>query len=270
MDQPLRQSPRRRGARHVPLLLPRLQRHRRRHRHRPGRDRDARHRPRLRLRPRARDHGLRPPERRAFQPRGKRGAVIAGKFPSRDVVPYWIAQLVGGFGAVLVIEIVYSSLVTDALDNQPGIGIDNWAALVLRSSRRRSSSSSPHGGNRRSRRLEGRHGAVPDRPLHLHGRGHRRAGLGRLVQPRSVARPVLYNQDWGNVGSHVGPLTGGVLGGAIWTFLVDAASRCRSDPNRIRKRREGASSARSLSWSAGERSRRRTSGRRHRRGADRG
>ena len=35
--------------------------------------------------------------------------MVAGRFPARDVVPYWIAQLVGGFGAVLVMAIVYSS-----------------------------------------------------------------------------------------------------------------------------------------------------------------
>ena len=47
------------------------------------------------------------------------------------MIPYWIAQLVGGFGAVLVMGIVYSSQVTDALHTQPGSGIDDWAALVL-------------------------------------------------------------------------------------------------------------------------------------------
>jgi aquaporin Z len=66
-----------------------------------------------------------------FNPAVSAGLAVAGKFPGRDVVPYWIAQLVGGFGAVLVMAIVYSSDVTDALHTQPGSGIDNWAALVL-------------------------------------------------------------------------------------------------------------------------------------------
>ena len=43
-----------------------------------------------------------------FNPAVSAGLAIAGRFPSRDVVPYWIAQLVGGFGAVLVMAIVYS------------------------------------------------------------------------------------------------------------------------------------------------------------------
>ena len=69
---------------------------------------------------------------RPLQPRGHARAVaVAGRFPTRDVVPYWIAQLVGGFGAVLVMAIVYSSNVTDSLQTAPGSGIDDWAALVL-------------------------------------------------------------------------------------------------------------------------------------------
>ena len=66
-----------------------------------------------------------------FNPAVTLGAMVAGRFPSRDVVPYWIAQLVGGFGAVLVMAIVYSSDVTDSLHTAPGSGIDDWAALVL-------------------------------------------------------------------------------------------------------------------------------------------
>ncbi|MGH3132340.1 MAG: MIP/aquaporin family protein, partial [Gaiellaceae bacterium] len=66
-----------------------------------------------------------------FNPAVSAGLAVAGKFPSREVVPYWIAQLVGGFGAVLVMAIVYSSDVTDSLHTVPGSGIDDWAALVL-------------------------------------------------------------------------------------------------------------------------------------------
>src|SRR3990170_3006230 len=66
-----------------------------------------------------------------YTPAVSAGLAIAGRFPSRDVVPYWIAQLVGGFGAVLVMAIVYSSDVTDALSTQPRSGLDDWAALVL-------------------------------------------------------------------------------------------------------------------------------------------
>jgi aquaporin Z len=66
-----------------------------------------------------------------FNPAVSAGLAVAGRFPAREVVPYWIAQLVGGFGAVLVMGIVYSSEVMDSLHTQPGSGIDEWAALVV-------------------------------------------------------------------------------------------------------------------------------------------
>ena len=74
-----------------------------------------------------------------FNPAVSAGLAVAGRFPSRDVVPYWIAQLVGGFGAVLVMAIVYSSQVTDALSNQPGSGSTTGRRSCSRSSRRGSS-----------------------------------------------------------------------------------------------------------------------------------
>src|SRR5512139_3811600 len=51
-----------------------------------------------------------------FNPAVSAGLAVAGRFPGRDVVPYWIAQLLGGFMAVLVMAIVFSKNVTDALD----------------------------------------------------------------------------------------------------------------------------------------------------------
>ena len=44
---------------------------------------------------------------------------------------------------------------------------------------------------------------------------------GGSFNPARSLDPVLYNQDWGNVWIYiVGPLAGGILGGAIWAFLV--------------------------------------------------
>src|SRR5262249_60804010 len=43
---------------------------------------------------------------------------------------------------------------------------------------------------------------------------------GGSFNPARSLDPVLYNQDWGDVWIYlVGPLAGGVLGGAIWAFL---------------------------------------------------
>ena len=157
-----------------------------------------------------------------FNPAVSAGLAIAGRFPSRDVVPYWIAQLVGGFGAVLVMAIVYSSEVTDSLQTQPGSGIDDWAALVLEIV------------------ATGLFVmviltvATDERAAWKGVMAPFLIGLfiftaavtvgpasGGSFNPARSLDPVLYNQEWGDVWIYiVGPLAGAVLGGAIWTYLV--------------------------------------------------
>jgi MIP family channel proteins len=157
-----------------------------------------------------------------FNPAVTAGLTVAGKFPGRDVVPYWIAQLVGGFLAVLVMAIVFSSSVTDALSTSPGEGIDDWAALVLEIVAT---------------------GlflmviltvATDDRAPWKGVMAPLMIGLfiftaavavgpssGGSFNPARSLDPVLYNQEWSDVWIYiVGPLAGAVLGGAIWTFIV--------------------------------------------------
>ena len=66
-----------------------------------------------------------------FNPAVSAGLAACRKFPWHEVIPYWIAQLVGGFVAALVIVIVYSSRAADALETVPGLGISSGAALLL-------------------------------------------------------------------------------------------------------------------------------------------
>ncbi len=66
-----------------------------------------------------------------FNPAVSLGLAAARKFPSKEVIPYWIAQLVGGFAAVLAVALVYSGGAVDALDTAPGVGISNGGALLL-------------------------------------------------------------------------------------------------------------------------------------------
>ena len=66
-----------------------------------------------------------------FNPAVSLGLAAARKFPPKEVLPYWIAQLVGGFVAVLAVAIVYSGNAVDALDTAPGLGISNVGALLL-------------------------------------------------------------------------------------------------------------------------------------------
>jgi aquaporin Z len=157
-----------------------------------------------------------------FNPAVSAGLAIAGRFSPRDVVPYWIAQLVGGFVAVLVMAIVYSSEVTDSLQTQPGSGIDDWAALVLEII------------------ATGLFVmviltvATDERAAWKGVMAPFLIGLfiftaattvgpasGGSFNPARSLDPVLYNQEWGDVWIYiVGPLAGGVLGGAIWSYLV--------------------------------------------------
>jgi len=156
-----------------------------------------------------------------FNPAVSAGLAIAGKFPSRDVVPYWIAQLAGGFVAVLVMAIVYSSDVTDSLHTRPGSGIDDWAALVL----------------------EIVATALFVMVILTVATDERAAWKGVMAplliglfiftaattvgpasggsfNPARSLDPVLYNQKWGDVWIYiVGPFAGSVLGAAIWSFL---------------------------------------------------
>ena len=66
-----------------------------------------------------------------FNPAVSVALAAARKFPWREVVPYWIAQLVGGFVSALVIVIVYSGAAADALTTAPGLGISSGSALLL-------------------------------------------------------------------------------------------------------------------------------------------
>jgi aquaporin Z len=159
-----------------------------------------------------------------FNPAVSAGLAIAGKFPSRDVLPYWIAQLVGGFGSVLVMAIVYSKAVTNSLDTNPGAGIDDWAALVLEII------------------ATGLFVmviltvATDERAAWKGVMAPLLIGLfiftaattvgpasGGSFNPARSLDPVLYNQDWGNVWIYiVGPLAGGILGAAIWAYVIAA------------------------------------------------
>jgi aquaporin Z len=66
-----------------------------------------------------------------FNPAVSLGLAVARKFPAREVVPYWLAQLAGGILAVAAVSAVYSEAATDALDTAPGHGISNGGALTL-------------------------------------------------------------------------------------------------------------------------------------------
>jgi MIP family channel proteins len=157
-----------------------------------------------------------------FNPAVSAGLAVAGRFPPREVPWYCGAQLVGGFAAVLVMAIVYSGDVTDALHTQPGSGVDSWAALVLEIVATAlfvmviltvATDERAAWNGVMAPFLIGLFiftAAVTVGPA-----------SGGSFNPARSLDPVLFNQEWGDVWIYiVGPLAGGILGGAIWAYLM--------------------------------------------------
>lgn len=157
-----------------------------------------------------------------FNPAVSAGLAVARKFPSRDVVPYWIAQLVGGFGAVLVIAIVFSSSAVDSLDPAPGSGIGDWAAVLLELIATALFVSVILTVATDTRAAW--NGVMAPLMIGLFiyiAASTVGAASGGAFNPAVALDPVLYNQDWSNVWIYiVGPLAGAIIGGAVWANLV--------------------------------------------------
>jgi MIP family channel proteins len=66
-----------------------------------------------------------------FNPAVSLGLAVGRRFPMPEVVPYWIAQLIGGFVAAVVASILYTSDVKDSLVTAPGAGVEDWRALLI-------------------------------------------------------------------------------------------------------------------------------------------
>jgi MIP family channel proteins len=161
-----------------------------------------------------------------FNPAVSLGLAAARKFPASEVIAYWIAQLVGGFLAVLAIALVYSEAATDALDTAPGKGISNLAALVLEII------------TTALFVMVIATVATDDRAAWKGVMAPLMIGLfifaavnavgpasGGSYNPARSLDPVIYNGDWGKIWIYlVGPLVGGVIGGVIWA-VFGAAGR---------------------------------------------
>jgi len=156
-----------------------------------------------------------------FNPAVSLGLAVARKFPPREVLPYWGAQLVGGFVAVLAIAVVYSERATDSLDNAPGPGISKGAALLLELIATAlfvmvictvaTDDRAPWKGVMAPLLI----GLFIFTAADAIG-----PASGGSFNPARSLDPVLYNWDWGKVWIYlVGPLLGGAIGGAIWLLF---------------------------------------------------
>ena len=156
-----------------------------------------------------------------FNPAVSAGLAVARKFPLRDIVPYWVAQLVGGFVAVVVIAIVYSSNATNALNTAPGKGISNGGALLLEAIATAlfvmvictvaTDDRAPWKGVMAPLLI----GLFIFTAATAVG-----PASGGSFNPARSLDPVLYDRHFHDIWIYlVGPLLGGVVGGAVWTLF---------------------------------------------------
>jgi len=159
-----------------------------------------------------------------FNPAVSLGLAAARKFPPKEILPYWIAQLVGGFVAVIVVAIVYSGTAVDALDTAPGVGISDGGALLLELIATAlfvivictvaTDDRAPWKGVMAPLLI----GLFIFTAADALG-----PASGGSFNPARSLDPVLYNWDFGDVWIYlVGPLAGGVIGGAIWVLFGPA------------------------------------------------
>jgi aquaporin Z len=154
-----------------------------------------------------------------FNPAVSAGLAAAGKFPAGEVVAYWVAQLVGGYLAVLSVAVVFSGDATDALNTAPGSGIDGWGALVLEIIATAlfimvictvaTDDRAPWKGVMAPLLI----GLFIFTAVTAVG-----PASGGSYNPARSLDPVLFNFDFDDIWIYLaGPLVGGIMGGAVWT-----------------------------------------------------
>ena len=156
-----------------------------------------------------------------FNPAVSLGLAVARKFSPTEVVPYWIAQLVGGFVAVVAVAVVYSKKATDVLDTAPGAGISSFGALLLEIivtalfviviCTVATDDRAPWKGVMAPLLI----GLFIFTAADAVG-----PASGGSFNPARSLDPVLFNFDFGKIWIYLlGPLVGGAIGGAIWVLF---------------------------------------------------
>jgi len=156
-----------------------------------------------------------------FNPAVSAGLAVAGRFSPRDVVPYWIAQVIGGLCAVGTMALVFNEAVTDALSTAPADDVSSWGALVLEIVATAfflmviltvaTDERAPWKGVMAPLMI----GLFIFTAAVAVG-----PSSGGSFNPARSFVPVVYNGEWGDLWIYiVGPLAGGIIGGAAWSAL---------------------------------------------------
>jgi MIP family channel proteins len=66
-----------------------------------------------------------------YNPAVTLGLTVARRFPAKEILPYWAAQIVGGLGASAVLRALFTKTVLSDVRTLPGVGISSGRALGL-------------------------------------------------------------------------------------------------------------------------------------------
>ena len=155
------------------------------------------------------------------------GLTAAGRFPALEVIPYWIAQIVGGLCAVGTIALVFGDSATDALGTIPGAAVDDWGALLLEAIVTALlvmvilTVTLAEGAAWRGMMAPLLIGLVIFTGALAVG-----PSSGGSFNPARSFVPVIYNGEWGDLWIYlVGPFAGAIVGGAVWSWVIAGHER---------------------------------------------
>ena len=160
-----------------------------------------------------------------FNPAVTTGLAVGGRFPWREVPWYWIAQLVGGVAAALVVGALFDGI-ADSLVSVPAEGVSTTTALVLETI-----ATAMFLWVILAVATDDRaawHGVFA--PVAIGGFIFVAANVvgpfssGSFNPARSIA-PAIAAGEFGDVWIFiVGPIVGGIIGGLVYTYLRQAGT----------------------------------------------
>jgi MIP family channel proteins len=156
-----------------------------------------------------------------FNPAVTLGLATGKQFPMAEVVPYWVAQLIGGAIAVVAARIVYVGPVGHAIVNAPGAGISDGRALVMEAIATflfvlviQTVATNPNAAWKGAQAPVAIGGFVFAAALTIG------ANSGGSFNPARSIAPAVLDGSWSHLWLYiVGPLVGGAIAGAVYAAM---------------------------------------------------